>query len=525
MVRQGPGRTARSSAPAAFGRGSHAHVPGNDSRSRGSEPGVDGGAAGRAAKEARRIEALLERYAACGELDGAVAVARRGELVYQGAFGLANRELGVPCTSATRFQIGSITKTFTALMVLRLVERGELALDGTLAEFLPDLPFPRADELTLERLLTHTAGLQRDIADYPPGTNQFPDRVAKINADFFSLEELVALIAARPLAHAPGEQFDYSSDGYGVLGLIVARVLETSYPGALEREILGPLGMKDTGYVPQTSILPNRATGYAQTFDGFEIARPLGISPAGGMVSTVGDLLKLERALLGDELLSARAKQRAWAPSEFITAYGWKVRPDPTAPTPGTLQINASGSLPGFYSLFTRTLGDGLCVVVLTNVHGPSFHLDALTDGVLAILRGREPVVPKRSAALDLAALLVAKGTAPALEAYRAWSAAGFPEHDVDEGELNALGYRWLASDAARAAAVFRLGLERSPESPNTHESLGEALEKLGEFEAARASCARAVELARSAQHPDLPAYAQHLATIERKLTAAKRPE
>jgi len=472
--------------------------------------------------EAQRIQHLLERYAACGELDGAVAVARRGELVHQAAFGLANRELGVPCTTATRFQIASITKTFTAMMVLRLVERGVLALDGTLAELLPDLAFPRADEITLEQLLTHTAGLQRDIADYPPGTNQFPDRVAKINADFYSLEELVAMIAARPLAHAPGAQFDYSSDGYGVLGLIVARVLETSYAGALEREILGPLAMKDTGYVPQTSILPDRASGYAQTFDGFEIARPLAISPAGGLYSTVGDLLKLDRALFGDELLAARAKQRAWAPSEFITAYGWKVRPDPTAPAPGALQVSASGSLPGFYSLFTRTLSDGLCVVVLTNVHTPAFHLDALTDGVLAILRGREPAVPKRSAALELATLLVSKGTEPALEAYRAWSAAGFPEHDVDDNELNALGYHWLARDATRAAAVFRLGVEHSPESPNAHDSLGEALEKLGQLEAARASCARAVELARKAKHPDLAAYAQHLAAIEGKLATKK---
>lgn len=479
---------------------------------------------GAAEPEARRIEVLLKRYAECGQLDGAVAVARRGQLVYQGAFGLANRELGVPCTSATRFQIGSITKTFTAMMVLRLVDRGVLALDGTLAELLPDLAFPRAAEITLERLLTHTSGLQRDIADYPPGTNQFPDRVAKINADFFSLEEQVALIAARPLAHAPGERFDYSSDGYGVLGLIVARMLETSYAGALEQEILAPLGMKDSGYVPQTSILPGRATGYAQTFDGYEIARPLAISPAGGMYSTVGDLLSLDRALFGDGLLSAAAKQRAWAPSDFITAYGWKVRPDPTAPTPGALLVNASGSLTGFYSLFTRTLSDGLSVILLTNVHGPGFHLAAITDGVLAILRGREPAAPKRSAALDLAALLVSKGTAPALEAYRAWSAAGFPQHDVEEGELNALGYRWLHDDAVRAAALFGLVAERFPESPNAHDSLGEALEKLGELDAARASYVRAVELGRQSKSPDLAAFEQRLAALERARAGRNEP-
>ncbi len=475
--------------------------------------------------EAVRIQRLMEQYAAVDLFDGAVAVARGGALIYQGAFGPANRELGVRCTPDTRFQIGSITKTFTALMVLRLVDRGLLALDGTLAELLPDYTFPRAEEITLERLLTHTAGLQRDIADYPPGTNQFPDPVAKINADFFSLEEQVGMIAARPLAGAPGERYDYSSDGYAVLGLIVARMLETSYEGALHQEILGPLGMQHSGYVPQTTILPGRATGYARNFDGFEIARPLGISPAGGMYSTVGDLLLLDRALFGDALLSAAAKRRAWALSDFITAYGWKVRPDPTAPAAGALLVNASGSLTGFYSLFTRTLSDGLCVVLLTNVHGPGFHLDAITDGVLAILRGRKPDTPKRSAALDLAALLVSKGTAPALETYRGWSTAGFPEHYVSEGELNALGNRWLPVDASRATALFRLAVERFPRSPNVHDSLGEGLQEMGQLDSARASFERAVELAREAKHPDLPVYEQHLAAVERELQRAGKEE
>ncbi|NOT31274.1 MAG: serine hydrolase [Planctomycetes bacterium] len=478
----------------------------------------------RESPEAERIQRLIEQYAAVGRFDGVIAVARKGEPVYSGAFGLAHREFGVPCTLTTRFQIGSITKTFTAMMVLRLVDRGLLSPEDTLADLLPDHAFPRAGEITIERLLTHTSGLQRDIADYPPGTNQFPDRVAKINADFFSLDEQVKLIAVRPLAHAPGERYDYSSDGYSVLGLSVARMLETSYAGALQQEILGPLAMGDSGYVPQTTLLQDRATGYLQTFDGFEVARPLGISPAGGMYSTVGDLLLVDRALFGEALLSAAAKARAWAPSAFITAYGWKVRPDPTAPAPGSLLINASGSLTGFYSLFTRTLDDGLCVILLSNVKGPSFHLDAITDGVLAILRGREPMAPRRSAALELAALLGSQGTAASFEAWRGWSATGFSEHYVSESELNALGCRWLPQDAARAAAVFRATAERFAESPNAHDSLGEALEGMGELEAARTSIARAVELARQTKHPDLAAYEQHLATVERKLGPPKKP-
>jgi CubicO group peptidase (beta-lactamase class C family) len=467
-----------------------------------------------ATSEAARIQRFLEQYATIGMFDGAVAVARRGETLYRGAFGLANRELLVPNTPESRFQIGSITKTLTAILVLRLADRRALGLEETLADLLPDLPFPHAEELTLERLLTHTAGLQRDIADYPPGTNQFPDRVAKLNLDFCSLEEQVAMIAARPLAHPPGERFDYSSDGYAVLGLIAARLLESDYAGALQKEIFGPLKMSDSGYVSQTAILARRATGYAQTFDGFEIARPLAISPAGGAYSTIDDLLALDRALLGETLLSVEAKERAWAFSDSITAYGWKVRPDPTAPSQGARLVNASGSLIGFYSLFTRTLSDGLCVVLLSNVHGPGFHLDAITEGVLAILRGREPAAPKRSAAVELGALLAAQGTAPALEAWRAWSAAGFREHDVAEGELNALGYRWLRDDAARAAAVFGFAVERFPDSPNAHDSLGEALEKLGELERAYASCTRAVELARAAKHPDCAAFEQHLAAV-----------
>jgi len=471
------------------------------------------------ASESARIQQVMERYADAGRFSGAVAVARRGETIHLGAHGLANRELGVLCTPQTRFQIGSITKTITATMALHLVDRGELALDSTLAELMPDVAFPKADEITLERLLTHTSGLQRDIADYPPGTHRFPDRVAKINGDFFSLDELVQFIAARPLSHPPGERYSYSSDGYTVLGSIVARTCGSTYADALHREFFAPLGMADSGYVPQTTVLPGRASGYVLGFGGHENARPLAVSPAGGIFSTVGDLLQFDRALQGDDLISPEAKERAWSRSEFITAYGWKVRADVASPQPDALLVQASGSVPGFFSLFTRTLSDQLCVVLLANVQGPTFHLDSITADLLALLRGgRDLAAPKRSAAFDLADRLASEGTTRAMATFREWRSSDFAEHYVDEHELNLLGYHWLSTDAVRAAAVLNLAVECFPRSANAHDSLGEAMERSGDLDAALASHRRAVALARTYGHPDLGSFQERLSAVERKL-------
>ena len=162
--------------------------------------------------------------------------------------------------------------------------------------------------------------------------------------------------------------------------------------------------------------MPGLASGYRETWAGYENARRLGISPAGGLHSTAPDLLRWTEAIRRGLIMSDAAKARAWALTTSITQYGWKVRRDSTAAHPGAVIVEASGALPGANSLLTMTLDDNVTIIVLTNTRQMRFRLDELTNGVIAILRGGTAAPVRRSAARALAdgrATVAAFGTSP----------------------------------------------------------------------------------------------------------------
>ncbi len=133
----------------------------------------------------KKIDELLTLYHKYGQFNGVALVAEGGKVVYRKGFGFANMELGVPNTTETKFRVGSITKSFTATLVFQLIEQGKLKLDGKLSDYLPEYPKAKAEKITINQLLTHTAGL-RDISDFPRNSNNFPAIIAKLNAGFVS---------------------------------------------------------------------------------------------------------------------------------------------------------------------------------------------------------------------------------------------------------------------------------------------------------------------------------------------------
>jgi CubicO group peptidase (beta-lactamase class C family) len=145
---------------------------------------------------AARLDSVASAYARRGELSGVVLVADHGAVVYEHAFGDANREWHVPNTVATRFRIASTTKQFTAALVLKLVEQGKLRLDAHIADYLPDYPRPQGQQVTLEHLLTHSSGLP----DYPHMPRFYEDHAARSH----TTSELLALFDSLPLEFTPG---------------------------------------------------------------------------------------------------------------------------------------------------------------------------------------------------------------------------------------------------------------------------------------------------------------------------------
>src|SRR5258708_4790820 len=200
---------------------------------------------------AQLIDARVKEYVDAELFSGVVLVSNRDGIVYEKAFGLADRAFGVPNTLDTRFHIASVSKPITAAAILLLVERGKLALDDHVSKFVPD--FPNGDRITVEELLTHYSGL----AD-ASGTNEYNDwsRFPQTPAS------LVEKLARLPMQSEPGTRYSYSNSNYHLLALIVEKTSGLPYGEFLERNIFKPLGMTNTAHHGNDqAIVAGLATG------------------------------------------------------------------------------------------------------------------------------------------------------------------------------------------------------------------------------------------------------------------------
>lgn len=287
-----------------------------------------------------------------------VKVVQAGQDVKTSAYGLANLELGVPVTTNSVFEIGSVTKQFTATCILLLAQDGKLSVDDLIAKHLPRVPETWSN-VTIRHLLTHTSGIK-----------------SYTGLDGFALTrhltqtQFIAAIGQRPPEFQPGESWKYSNTGYSLLGHIIENTSGMSYWQFLRERILIPLGMNSTTDRNPSVIITNRVTGYEQT-NRLHINRDYDVTDvfsAGAIVSTVGDLAKWNLALETETVLSAASKSTAWSPQKLtsgkVTTYGFGWYVDTAA---GRRVIGHGGQTSGFSASVQRFPDDQLFVIVLTN--------------------------------------------------------------------------------------------------------------------------------------------------------------
>ena len=445
---------------------------------------------------AREIDTYLQRAVALGQFSGNVLAADEGRIVYQNAFGEANREWGTPNTLDTRFEIASMTKAITAIVIFQLVQEGKVRLDGRVSEYVPFYPPATGNQITVDQLLDHTSGLQQDIA-FPDDANPFSSIIAAINADLLTNDSLVKLIAQRPLRFDPGTSYGYSSDAYAVLGAIIEHVTRTPYWAAIKTRVFDRAGMKETGVSLLGPIVRKRASGYAQTFDGYVNAPHIGVTAAGGLYSTLRDLYALDRALYTDTLVQASAKERIFAVRDVATAYGWKTSEE-SRPDGGTRRIfRTTGGLPGFGSLMVRIPSENRVVILLGNTRDLTWRLDEFAIAINRILDG-EPHRPPRASAADVLAQRIRQGSrGAALRNHLSAMIADTLTYDIREAELNRLGYHLLYAKQSPidARQVFELNVAAFPRSANVYDSLAEAFLVSGDTVQAVTNYRRSLEL------------------------------
>ena len=351
---------------------------------------------------ASRARAMLAAATTHNRPGIAVLIARGDAILYRDAGGAANIELGVPLRTDQVFDIASVTKMFTAALVVKLSEAGKLSLDDPLARYLPD--FPNAGAITLRQLLTHTAG----ISDITPPNAVQPGFLRR-DVDTATL---VAEIAKRPAAFPPGTDQAYSNAGYILLGAVIEKVTGKPWHVAMQERLFGPLGLAHTGYGIASAVLPGRVAGYTTDTPDHAVRNAPFISmtipaSAGGLVSTIDDLRSWMRALAAGRVVgdaSYRQMVTPAAPAGIMPShpygmglYIWTVR--------GETMIGHTGQINGFAAILAYLPSRDVTIVALGN--DDNFDAQNFGRRLAAIVLGKPypTVVGVPIPAADLAAL------------------------------------------------------------------------------------------------------------------------
>lgn len=248
---------------------------------------------------AATLQSMLDQTVADGYIPGAVlAVSVPGVEPWTGASGIINQQQGQLMQSDTRVRVASISKIFTAVVMLQLAEEGQIDLAAPVALFFPDL-VPNGDTMTVRHLLNHTSGLYDYLEDPRFGQQPYiyPDRV-------FEPREMVAYAAQFPSAFAPGTPgfWDYSSTNYVILGMIIEQVTGTPLNQVMQQRIFIPLGLTNTFFAPADPVDGVLASGYSNAADLTNTSMSFVFATA-NIVSTVDDIRRFAVALFGGELL------------------------------------------------------------------------------------------------------------------------------------------------------------------------------------------------------------------------------
>lgn len=314
---------------------------------------------------------------------GVILVVRGDQVLLRKAAGLADRERNIQNAPATKFPIYSVTKQFTAAAIMVLVQDGKVSLDDPISKFYSASP-PAWRDVKIKHLLAHSSGIQDYWVSHPEA------REALENGTLFQTsEQLFQLMIADPIAFEPGTNISYSNAGYALLTMVIERASGQSYGAFLRDRVFTPLGMRDTGY----GALPeDAAKGYSRDQSEWKVVS-LDLSSlggAGGIYSTLDDMLTWSNVLNDDRLLSVASRTALFTDYGFNYGFGWRFQT-----RYGRKMIwhtGNAGPRGGFAAIFDRFPEDHLTVVVLTN--NPS-----LIDYQATMVVGGQPLTFQGNAA------------------------------------------------------------------------------------------------------------------------------
>ncbi|CAN5694162.1 hypothetical protein BH10BAC2_BH10BAC2_04660 [soil metagenome] len=345
--------------------------------------------AGFAQNTGSKIDSLISAYAKLNKFNGTALVAKGGTILLNKGYGYRNAGEKILNSEQSIFQLGSITKQFTAAVILKLQAENKLSVSDKLIKFFPD--YPKGDSITIEQLLTHTSG----IYSYTNDAGFMSTEIAKPH----SREQMMALFKDKPLDFSPGSGWNYSNSGYSLLGYIIEAVTKMPYEQAVRKYIFTPLHMTHSGFDFTNLKSTDKTTGYFVLDDKSAAPAPIVDSTvaysAGSIYSTTGDLYLWHKALLQNSILSKTQQEKAYTPVKNNYGYGWVIDS-----IEAKQRVGHGGGIHGFVTNESRVPDDDIDIVLLSNASDRS--LDKITTDIYAILYNKPYELPKEKIAIQL---------------------------------------------------------------------------------------------------------------------------
>lgn len=338
---------------------------------------------------AHLLDSAVNLYSQQKKFNGSVLVAQRGKILLQQGYGYSDVAAKKKADANSLYQYGSVTKQFTAALIMYLQERGKLNIQDKVSKYFPELPF--ADRVTIYNLLTHTSG----IYNYTNNGDFMKTEAVKPA----SREKIFALFKNHPLEFKPGSQFSYSNSGYSLLGYIIEKASGMPYEKLMRQVILQPVGMRTAGFDFAHNTSPDRTVGY-NFIDG-DKADKAGIVDssvaysAGALYGSVKDLYAWHQALQKGALLSAASWKQVYTPFLSHYGFGWGIDSLYGRPV-----VSHNGGIFGYTSVIKRFPQDDVVAIVLSNNSSPK--TGEVADALLAIVFGQPVNWPKEKIAITL---------------------------------------------------------------------------------------------------------------------------
>lgn len=325
----------------------------------------------------QKIDGFLYSANAAGKFNGTAIIAQKGKVLLNKGYGYKDVSFHSMNDSNSIYQIGSITKSFTAVIVLKLVEQGKLGLQDKISKYIPD--YPKGDKISIQNLLNHTSG----IYNY---TNDIDDNDTAIVCYPISKKRVVEVFENKPLAFRPGKYFQYSNSGYFLLGMIIENITGMPYQSVVKQMIFSPLQMGHSGFDFKNLKSDNKTQGYAWiNIDSSKASYIIDSTvyfSAGSIYSTTRDMLQFAKAISSNNLLSNESWKKAFTPGKGGYGYGFWIANTMF----GKRYITHSGGMLGYISDFAYFPDDDISIILLSNTGNYSSNLSSISLWLSAIV-------------------------------------------------------------------------------------------------------------------------------------------